>query len=113
MIIEWWEKRCEPEEPPARLESSAKPTAGGLERKTAYTFFYVRLEKETSQGAGEAKLAKDTHEESVADNPLWGSWRGLDVGACCDIENGAETTAIADGTKVQVVGADRPRGSPE
>jgi len=27
-----------PEEPPAKLESCAKPTAGGLERKTEYTF---------------------------------------------------------------------------
>jgi len=27
-----------PEEPPAALESCAKPTAGGLERKTEYTF---------------------------------------------------------------------------
>jgi hypothetical protein len=38
MITEPEKKRCEPEEP---LESCAKPTAGGLERKTVYTFFYV------------------------------------------------------------------------
>jgi hypothetical protein len=35
-------KRCKPEEP---FASCAKPTAGGLERKTEYTFFCVRLEK--------------------------------------------------------------------
>jgi hypothetical protein len=40
-MIERWEKHYEPEEPPAALESCAKPTAGGSERKTVYTFFYV------------------------------------------------------------------------
>jgi hypothetical protein len=34
-----WEKRYEPD-PPAASESWAKPTAGGLARKTLYTFFY-------------------------------------------------------------------------
>jgi hypothetical protein len=109
MITEWWEKHCEPEEP-ATAESCAKPTAGGLERKTEYTFFYVRLDQ---SGRMRGQLAKDTHEERVADNPLGGACRGLDGGASGDIENGAETLAAANGTNIQVIDADRPRGSPE
>ena len=34
-------ERCIPE-PPATLDSCAKPTDGGFARKTEYTFFYKR-----------------------------------------------------------------------
>jgi hypothetical protein len=30
-------------EPPAALESWANPTEGGLDRKTVYTFFFIRV----------------------------------------------------------------------
>jgi hypothetical protein len=33
MIAEWEKKRCEPEGPPAALESCAKHTAGGTARR--------------------------------------------------------------------------------
>lgn len=110
MIAEGEKKRCEPEE---SLESCAKPTAGGLERKTEYTFFCVRLEKIHQSGCFEDQSSKVTHEERIADNPIWRICIGLDIGACVDIENGAETTAVADLTSVQVSRVDWPRGSPE
>ena len=70
-------KICEPKPeyeldwPLAGAEIFAKPTAGGLARKTVYTFF-LRLFKETNNHVrvGEVRTsAEETHEECVANYP--------------------------------------------
>ena len=56
----------------------------------------------------EHKCDTTTYQERIADNPGWVAATRADAGAETEIEDAAETHAIADSTEVHVVWTDRP-----
>ena len=100
-------KRYEPD-PPAAADSCAKPTAGGLARKTLYTFFYVNL---SGKPCLEYERGEEAHKESVADEPFWLARLRLLV--CGKIKYPAEALAVIQGGNVEVGDVNRPRRSPK
>lgn len=105
---EW--KASVPLPPPAKSESCANPTEGGLKRKTEYTFFFP-MEREQLSSCKSLGREGTTYEESVSDNPRRNA--GARVQACPGVKVKDPTkTPLAlgvDCTEVEVSITDRPR----